>query len=635
MEAIDTLNLLSWFYLATAVLSLCIGLYVFLLDREKSINKIFFWFALNGFYWGLTGFGLRQANSYDDAYLWMKIGAFWPITVASIIHFCVVYAGFDKKFSKKFLYFLLYSPAVFFSFFELTTNQITTVQSTAWGWTSGLPSINVLYVSSTVWALVISVFAIGISLLYYLQTQKKQVKKRTGIIIVALSLPIILSALSETFFPLVGFNFPKLTVPGYILCLGLIGFAMWKYQLFSLTPSFAADNIISIMPDMLFITSLDGRIETVNNTTLHELGYSNKAQIQKMNISSLYSPPTEKDAAESTKADVTGEIFVNKNVMFHTAQNFSFPALLSKSVLYGENHNPQGFVFVASNISELKKVEDELRDLNKNLDKKVKERTVKIYELLEEKNDFIHLLGHDLKNPLGPLLNLLPVVNKKVNDDQTRQVVSLCLRNAEKMKSIIDDTLKVVRANEDGFKSFEEVNLQDLVNSVLSDNELLLKKNDFSVKNLVDEDLVLNVNKFQIEEVFSNLISNAVKYTPESKIGVISISAETEGNKVIFSVSDNGSGLTNEQLNNIFDKFYHSGKPRKGMESTGLGLAICKRIVENHGGSIWAESNGSGEGSTFLFTLPLHHPAESRQNNDQIDSYDVVVDEIDMVLQKK
>ncbi|HMA83705.1 MAG TPA: ATP-binding protein, partial [Candidatus Thermoplasmatota archaeon] len=105
------------------------------------------------------------------------------------------------------------------------------------------------------------------------------------------------------------------------------------------------------------------------------------------------------------------------------------------------------------------------------------------------------------------------------------------------------------------------------------------------------------------EELINNLLSNAVKYSDQ--YGSIVIGGFVKENAITVSVQDDGKGMTGEQLNHVFDEFYKADESRHNIESSGLGMPICKRIVEKHGGKIWAESEGPGKGSIFYFTLHL------------------------------
>jgi len=105
-----------------------------------------------------------------------------------------------------------------------------------------------------------------------------------------------------------------------------------------------------------------------------------------------------------------------------------------------------------------------------------------------------------------------------------------------------------------------------------------------------------------MKELFDNLISNAVKYSQPDGV-TITLDAQKKDDNIIVSIKDTGIGLESNQIEHVFDEFYKVDYSRHDLQSTGLGLSICKRIVEKHGGRIWVESQGKGKGSTFYFTL--------------------------------
>ena len=114
------------------------------------------------------------------------------------------------------------------------------------------------------------------------------------------------------------------------------------------------------------------------------------------------------------------------------------------------------------------------------------------------------------------------------------------------------------------------------------------------------------------EELFSNILENSVKYSKEK--GRIIIDAKEEKNKLKISVKDDGIGLTNDQLRHIFEEFYKADESRHDFDSTGLGLSICKKIVEKHKGDIWIESPGLNKGTTVSFTLPISTDNKSKKD---------------------
>jgi signal transduction histidine kinase len=133
------------------------------------------------------------------------------------------------------------------------------------------------------------------------------------------------------------------------------------------------------------------------------------------------------------------------------------------------------------------------------------------------------------------------------------------------------------------------------------------------VENTIDEHLVVNVDRLKLREVLNNLMMNAITYSsPEG--GTITLRATQNHHDVIVSITDTGVGLTKTQLHQIFDELYKADDARQHHEKTGLGLSICKRIVEKHGGRIWAESPGPGKGTTVFFTVPAAEPLPEPKN---------------------
>ena len=245
----------------------------------------------------------------------------------------------------------------------------------------------------------------------------------------------------------------------------------------------------------------------------------------------------------------------------------------------------------------------ELQELNKTLEEKVEERTKEIDQLLKHKDEFIHQLGHDLKNPLGPLINLLPILQRGEDDPRRKEMFMVINRNVGYMKNLVTKTLELARLNSPNTSfNFEELNLSEQVNEIIETNKLTFKHRNLLVENRVSSDLIVSADSLRLDELLTNIINNAVKYTPEQ--GKIIVDAIEDNNHIRVSVADTGIGMTEKQIMHMFDEFYKADPSRHDFDSSGLGMSICKRIVEKHGGRIWAESNGPGKGSTFYFTLP-------------------------------
>ncbi len=255
---------------------------------------------------------------------------------------------------------------------------------------------------------------------------------------------------------------------------------------------------------------------------------------------------------------------------------------------------------------ELKDAQNELHALNKNLEKKVKERTAEVEKLLKQKDEFIGQLGHDLKNPLTPLVGLLPILEEREKDPNVKEHFRVVLRNVDYMRDIVFKTLQLARLRSPNTQfDIKDIDLRQEVDNVIDNQTLFFQENNMHVENNIDDNIIVKADQLRIDELINNLFTNAVKYSPKDGGGTITVDAEKKKGFVTVSIKDTGLGMTKEQLSHIFDEFYKADKSRHDMDSSGLGLAICKRIVEKHGGKIWAESKGPGKGSTFYFTLKV------------------------------
>jgi len=254
---------------------------------------------------------------------------------------------------------------------------------------------------------------------------------------------------------------------------------------------------------------------------------------------------------------------------------------------------------------ELNKSREELFSLNKDLEKKVQERTAEVQHVLKQKDDFISQLGHDLKNPLTPLVGLLPILRDKEQDPKIKEQLDVIISNVDYMKDLVVKILQLARLNSPNLKfDIEDLNLSKEISDIISNQQFFFKENNFLVENNIKDDIIAKADKIRFGELIKNLFTNAVKYTLDEK-GTIVIEAEEKNGFVTISIKDTGIGMTPEEIDRVFDEFYKADESRHEMDSSGLGLSICKRIVERHGGRIWAESKGKGKGSTFHFTFKL------------------------------
>jgi signal transduction histidine kinase len=260
-------------------------------------------------------------------------------------------------------------------------------------------------------------------------------------------------------------------------------------------------------------------------------------------------------------------------------------------------------------LEELKKklseIENKLNELNRELEQRVIARTVEVNRLLLHKTKYIDNLSHDLGTPLTPLLALLPLIKEDIKDPKTRELVDTCIRSAEYIKRVVNNTRELAELNTTDLYLKRE-NLLEIVTNLQQKYESIFRTCNIKVENYVERDVYVKTEMPRLAEVLDHIYSNAVNSMVNG--GTLTFVAEPVEQKtnpfIRISVHDTGVDLSKEQIDHIFDEFYKTDDSRHKLDSTGLGLSICKRIIEKHGGKIWAESPGPERGATICFTIP-------------------------------
>jgi signal transduction histidine kinase len=255
-------------------------------------------------------------------------------------------------------------------------------------------------------------------------------------------------------------------------------------------------------------------------------------------------------------------------------------------------------------LGELSSTFNDMAEDLKQSQTKIEEYNRILEKIIEQKDEFIGQLGHDLKNPLQPLVGLLPMIIEKETDPETKEALEVMHHNVEYMQNLIFSTLELAKLRSDKIKfNFEKLNLRSIVEQVLKSQALSIRLKHMEIENNLDNSIFVKADKLRLIEVFKNLIHNAIKYSVDDG-GKITLDAkQIDDNLIEIGVKDTGVGMTDEQIFQAFDEYYKADEQTSDYYSTGLGLPICKRIIEKHGGTIWVESPGLGKGSTFYFTL--------------------------------
>lgn len=216
-----------------------------------------------------------------------------------------------------------------------------------------------------------------------------------------------------------------------------------------------------------------------------------------------------------------------------------------------------------------------------------------------ELEQFFYVTSHHLQEPLRLITSFLQLLEKKYKDklDQdATDYIQFAVDGSIRMKALILGLLDYSQVNK--INVFEEIELNDLITKVIENLKVQIDSNNAQIK--IDHLPKIIGDKIQISQLFENLISNAIKFRGENRPEIF-ITGNKEGDQYIFSVKDNGIGIQKEYANKLFSIFQRLNTNVQ-IQGTGIGLAICKKIVEKHGGKIWFESE-FGKGSTFYFTI--------------------------------
>jgi two-component system sensor histidine kinase VicK len=254
-------------------------------------------------------------------------------------------------------------------------------------------------------------------------------------------------------------------------------------------------------------------------------------------------------------------------------------------------------------------------ELNQKLSKMYEQ--LRIHDKMQK--EFIDIAAHELRTPIQPILGLTDILlsnnsrDRRSSSAAQNELLDVIMRNAKRLQRLADDILDVTKIESESLNLKKEFfNLNDIITNTTHDiiANIVKKSQQGDLIKLIYQphDIFIEADKTRIAQVVSNILSNAVKFT-ESKVnggegerGIININTEKvdDDGQAIVSIKDTGIGIDSGIMPRLFEKF-----ASKSFQGTGLGLYICKSIIEAHGGKIWAENNIDGKGATFSFSLPI------------------------------
>ncbi|MBL7184797.1 MAG: PAS domain S-box protein [Phycisphaerae bacterium] len=394
-------------------------------------------------------------------------------------------------------------------------------------------------------------------------------------------------------------------------------------------------SVVQTAGSAIFVLSPEYRILEWNEQAEHLYGWRRQEVLNKDYLGLFVPDDTRDQVAADMRKVLSGKTANSFENLIRVRDGSQRILLWNASPLFDAKGQPIGVIAVGQDITDRKRMEDELREHRGHLQLMVSERTANLEKVNEQlrkeiddrmraeqellmakreaeaanqtKSEFLANMSHELRTPLHSILSFASFGIKKYAGARPRKLLDYFSRikqSGQTLLELLNNLLDLTKLeSKKAMFAFEPADLGILVRSVTSELDTLLSEQKLTVRYEVsefDERITLDADK--IKQVLRNLLNNAIKFSPEG--GIIDVAVCQVENSARVSVRDQGPGIPQDELVAVFDKFVQSSKTKTGAGGTGLGLAICHEIIAAHEGRIWAE-NRQESGAVFSFEIPL------------------------------
>ena len=350
-----------------------LGIFVFLRNPKKGLNITFCLYCLAGSWASFAEFGYRQAESFATAAFWLRQSSFVLLASSFEVHFLLYLTEKTKILQSKWIFLLHATGLVLFVSGLMGLAGSQPVQ-TYWGWTYTVHQRNLLLGLSETWFVVCGLGGFFLCLHYFWRGAGGK-RRQIGLVTASLFMPVLLAVISQPdgLFGYLNIEAPELTSLGFALESALLAYAMWKYELFALTPATAAERIIATLADALFLINRDGEIVAVNAATLEILGYK-ESELLGQPVRTIFAQETAGlDQMWLERLREAGSIR-DAEITIVTKDNHRIPFSFSASIVRDEQGAEQGIICVGRDLTERKRAEDALRDAEAEAKQRLKEQ---------------------------------------------------------------------------------------------------------------------------------------------------------------------------------------------------------------------------------------------------------------------
>ncbi|MFK7921171.1 MAG: ATP-binding protein [Bacteroidia bacterium] len=603
------------FYAALALIAfasyLILGVLVLLLDAKRPLNKVFFYYSLAAAIYSFTEFGYLQAESFETASFWLKARSLWPFTFACALHFHLELTGFLRGLNKNIILAGVYLPAMGFFCLDLFTDKITGLPILRHGiWSYQPPEDSLLPIISGMYALIYMLLMIGLITRYWISSRANggKIRQQSGYVLGA-DLLVFAIVIINTFLQSSP-DFDYINVDSALLLLSnvLIAFSIWRFSLLEITNTLVADEVISNMSEFLFLVNQEGIIN-VANFQARELSGFGKTEIEGKPIEHLilgalspnhlqWSPYTQvhpRQMKGKLKTHDKNKLAVQYTIMpipLKGSQELGY-AYMGTAQL-DENLSPALSYVIESGIPENTQEDQILKVINHDLSEsaRVTHLFAQLLNLEESVQGLVQLKPYIPVESHG-----LEIIDQLSKQQQYIQFIQNEARiSRQKILALADYGAATKSTN------FKKVQLSEAAHRAFANYTNGVKQThiNFSVSTLPEIEAIPE----QIIRLFQELISNSARFVQPNVSPWIQVHMiKLDDQSCVIEFCDNGIGIPSEYSQKVFEIFQRL-HPIGQYGGVGMGLSLCKKIMDFHHGSIEIKTN-SQQGCNILISFPL------------------------------